>query len=147
MCSDSYPIPILSLFFLYHPYIPYFLIQRIFHFLVMHKLYHNVCVLSISGKTIWLLYVCVCVCARVCTCMTIAVRLKGSLYVHACHVCSDMYKNKTRIMHTDAEHLTRQAYSCLHAHPHSHTYMHVQSAIIACVILGLNIVLCEHAVR
>ena len=26
MCSDSYPIPILSLFFLYHPYIPYFLI-------------------------------------------------------------------------------------------------------------------------
>ena len=34
MCSDSYPIPILSLFFLYHPYIPYFLIQRIFHFLL-----------------------------------------------------------------------------------------------------------------
>ena len=34
MCSDSYPIPILSLFFLYHPYIPYFLIQRIFHFLI-----------------------------------------------------------------------------------------------------------------
>ena len=33
MCSDSYPIPILSLFFLYHPYIPYFLIQRIFHFI------------------------------------------------------------------------------------------------------------------
>ena len=27
MCSDSYPIPILSLFFLYHPYIPYFLIN------------------------------------------------------------------------------------------------------------------------
>ena len=26
MCSDSYPIPIFSLFFLYHPYIPYFLI-------------------------------------------------------------------------------------------------------------------------
>ena len=24
ICSDSYPIPILSLFFLYHPYIPYF---------------------------------------------------------------------------------------------------------------------------
>ena len=24
MCSDSYPIPILSLFFLYHSYIPYF---------------------------------------------------------------------------------------------------------------------------
>ena len=34
MCSDSYPIPILSLFFLYHPYIPPFLIRRIFHFLV-----------------------------------------------------------------------------------------------------------------
>ena len=34
MCNDSYPIPILSPFFLYHPYIPYFLIQRIFHFLV-----------------------------------------------------------------------------------------------------------------
>ena len=34
MCSDSYPIPILSLF-LYHPYIPYFLIQRIFHFLAI----------------------------------------------------------------------------------------------------------------
>ena len=31
MCSDLYPIPILSLFFLYHP-IPYFLIQRIFSF-------------------------------------------------------------------------------------------------------------------
>ena len=35
ICSDSYPIPILSLFFLYHPYIPYFLNQRIFHFLVL----------------------------------------------------------------------------------------------------------------
>ena len=35
MCSDTYPIPILSLFFLYHPHIPYFLIQRIFHFLVI----------------------------------------------------------------------------------------------------------------
>ena len=34
MCSDSYRIPILSLLFLYHPYILYFLIQRIFHFLV-----------------------------------------------------------------------------------------------------------------
>ena len=34
MCNDSYPIPILSPFFLHHPYIPYFLIQRIFHFLV-----------------------------------------------------------------------------------------------------------------
>ena len=34
MCSDSYPIPILSFFFLYHPYIPSFLIQRIFYFLV-----------------------------------------------------------------------------------------------------------------
>ena len=32
MRSDSYPIPTLSLLFLYHPYIPYFLIQRIlFH--------------------------------------------------------------------------------------------------------------------
>ena len=30
MCSDSYPILILSLFFLYHPYIPYILIQRFF---------------------------------------------------------------------------------------------------------------------
>ena len=35
MCSDSYPIPILSLFFLYHPNIPYFLIQRFFYFLVV----------------------------------------------------------------------------------------------------------------
>ena len=32
MCSDSYPIPTLSLFFLYHPYIPYFLIRRMFLF-------------------------------------------------------------------------------------------------------------------
>ena len=32
MCSDSYPIPILSLFFLCHPYILYFLIQRMFSF-------------------------------------------------------------------------------------------------------------------
>ena len=32
MCSDSYPIPILSVFFLYHPYIPHFLIQRFFLF-------------------------------------------------------------------------------------------------------------------
>ena len=39
MCSDSYPIPILSLFFLYHPYIPSFLIQRIFHFLVIVSLH------------------------------------------------------------------------------------------------------------
>ena len=35
ICSDSYPIPILSLFFLCHPYIPYFLIERIFHFVVI----------------------------------------------------------------------------------------------------------------
>ena len=27
MCSDSYPIPILSPLFLYHPYIPYLLIN------------------------------------------------------------------------------------------------------------------------
>ena len=41
MCSDSYPIPILSLFFLYYPYIPYFLIQRIFYFLVyIHRTEH-----------------------------------------------------------------------------------------------------------
>ena len=40
MCSDSYPIPVLSLFFLYHPYILYFLIQRIFHFLVKVAVYH-----------------------------------------------------------------------------------------------------------
>ena len=32
MLSYSYPILILSLFFLYHPYIPYFLIQRFFLF-------------------------------------------------------------------------------------------------------------------
>ena len=37
MCSDSYPIPILSLFFLYHPYIPSFLI---FYFLVSFFLLH-----------------------------------------------------------------------------------------------------------
>ena len=37
MCSDLYPIPILSLFFLYHPYIPHFLIQ-FFYFLVMYCL-------------------------------------------------------------------------------------------------------------
>ena len=43
MCSDSYPIPILSLFFLYHPYIPYFLIQRIFHFLVSFLFLLNAC--------------------------------------------------------------------------------------------------------
>ena len=35
MCSNSYPIPILSLFFLYHPYIPSFLIRRKFYFLVI----------------------------------------------------------------------------------------------------------------
>ena len=32
MCSDSYPISILSLFSLYQPYITSFLIQRIFLF-------------------------------------------------------------------------------------------------------------------
>ena len=40
MCSDSYPIPILSVFFLYHPYIPYFLIQRIFHLVSFLSLLH-----------------------------------------------------------------------------------------------------------
>ena len=44
MC-DSYPIPILSLFFLYHPYIPYFLFQRIFHFLVSF-LFFTACMFS-----------------------------------------------------------------------------------------------------
>ena len=33
MCNDSYP-SLSCLLFLYHPYIPHFLIQRIFHFLV-----------------------------------------------------------------------------------------------------------------
>ena len=46
MCSDSYPIPILSLFFLYHPYIPYFLIQRIFHFLVSFLFLLHACMYS-----------------------------------------------------------------------------------------------------
>ena len=48
MCSNSYPIPILSLFFLYHAYIPYFLIQRIFYVLVsfpflLHACMHTRC--------------------------------------------------------------------------------------------------------
>ena len=46
ICSDSYPIPILSLFFLYHPYIPYFLIQRIFHFLVFFLFLLHACMYS-----------------------------------------------------------------------------------------------------
>ena len=46
MCSDSYPTPILSLFFLYHPYIPYFLIQRIFHFLVSFLFLLHACMYS-----------------------------------------------------------------------------------------------------
>ena len=46
MCSDSYPVPILSLFFLYHPYIPYFLIQRIFHFLVSFLFLLHACMYS-----------------------------------------------------------------------------------------------------
>ena len=45
MCSDSYPITILSLF-LYHPYIPYFLIQRIFHFLVSFLFLLHTCMYS-----------------------------------------------------------------------------------------------------
>ena len=65
MCSDSYPIPSLSLFFLYHPYIPYFLIQRIFHFLVSflfllhacmysHQVYHsNVGLAPKIGLSTW----------------------------------------------------------------------------------------------
>ena len=46
MCNDSNPIPILSLFFLYHPYIPYFLIQRIFHFLVSFLFLLHACMYS-----------------------------------------------------------------------------------------------------
>ena len=46
MCSDSYPIPILSLFFLYHPYIPPFLIRRIFHFLVSFLFLLHACMYS-----------------------------------------------------------------------------------------------------
>ena len=43
MCSDSYPIPILTLFFLYHPYIPYFLIL---HFLVSFLFLLHACMYS-----------------------------------------------------------------------------------------------------
>ena len=43
LCSDSYPIPILSLFFLY---IPYFLIQRIFHFLISFLFLLHACMYS-----------------------------------------------------------------------------------------------------
>ena len=46
MCSDSYPIFILSLFFLYHPYIPSFLIQRIFYFLVSFLFLLHACMYS-----------------------------------------------------------------------------------------------------
>ena len=46
MCSDSYPIPILSLFFLYHPFIPSFLIQRFFHFLVSFLFLLHACMYS-----------------------------------------------------------------------------------------------------
>ena len=46
MCSDSYPIPILSLFFLYHPYILCFLIQIIFHFLVSFLFLLHACMYS-----------------------------------------------------------------------------------------------------
>ena len=46
MCSDSYPIPILSLSFLYHPYIPYFLIQEFFYFLVSFLFLLHACMYS-----------------------------------------------------------------------------------------------------
>ena len=46
MCSDSYPIPILSLFFSYHPYIPYFLIRRILYFLVSFLFLLHACMYS-----------------------------------------------------------------------------------------------------
>ena len=44
MCSDSYPIPILPPFFLYHTYIPYFLIQRFVYFLVSFLFLLHACV-------------------------------------------------------------------------------------------------------
>ena len=46
MCSDSYPIPILSLFFLYYPHIPSFLIQRTFLFLVSFLFLQHGCMYS-----------------------------------------------------------------------------------------------------
>ena len=46
MCSDSYPIPILSLFFLYHLYIPSILIHRIFHFLVSFLFLMHACTVT-----------------------------------------------------------------------------------------------------
>ena len=46
MCNDSYPIPILSPFLLYHPYIPHFLIQRIFPFLVSFLFLLHACMYS-----------------------------------------------------------------------------------------------------
>ena len=45
ICSDSYPIPILSLFFLYHPYILYLLTQRFF-FLVSFLFLLHACMYS-----------------------------------------------------------------------------------------------------
>ena len=46
MCSDSYSISILSLFFLYHPYIPYFLIQKNCRFLVSFLFLLHACMYS-----------------------------------------------------------------------------------------------------
>ena len=46
MYSDSYPIPILSPFFLYHPYIPYFLIPRLFLFFSVLPFLLHVCMYS-----------------------------------------------------------------------------------------------------
>ena len=45
-CNDSYPISILSLIFLYHPYIPSFLIQRNFYFLVSFLFLLHACMYS-----------------------------------------------------------------------------------------------------
>ena len=47
ICSDSYPIPILSLIFLYHPYIPYFfLVQRSFLFYSLLPFLLHACMYS-----------------------------------------------------------------------------------------------------
>ena len=49
MCSDSYAIPILSLFFLYHPYIPYFLFFVVYFLLLPHACMYSHPVYNSNG--------------------------------------------------------------------------------------------------
>ena len=105
MCSGSYSIPILSLFFLYHPYIPYFLIQIFFYFSSINALEHSkvVCSGVFFGQ-------------RNMLCVSGDMTVSGNLCWNVCMQYSNTYTHTSAYYHTNYVHYHAQDGHKQHQH-------------------------------